>query len=124
MIKSKTVLIVGNCDHDHGQLKQLIESFAAGVLRAHTIPEALQVLETEVVDLVLVNRMLDRDNSQGLELVRGMQTGPSTKKVPVMLVSNFPEAQSQAIEEGAAPGFGKDCLNAPTTRQLLLRYLG
>ena len=41
-----------------------------------------------------------------------------------MLVSNFPDAQAQAVEAGAEPGFGKKSLNAPETIARLSSHLG
>jgi len=43
--------------------------------------------------------------------------------VPVMLVSNFADAQAQAVESGALPGFGKAALNAPETLARLKEQL-
>ena len=40
-----------------------------------------------------------------------------------MLVSNYEQAQADAIEQGAVPGFGKSKLNASETTDLLRQYL-
>ena len=39
--------------------------------------------------------------------------------VPMMLVSNYPEAQQQAVASGALPGFGKNALGRPETMTAL-----
>ena len=41
-----------------------------------------------------------------------------------MLVSNYAEAQSQAISLGATPGFGKSDLGNPKARDALAPILG
>jgi len=43
--------------------------------------------------------------------------------VPVMLVSNYQEAQQQAVGAGAVPGFGKDSLGRPSMIALLKPFL-
>ena len=44
--------------------------------------------------------------------------------VPVMLVSNYPQYQQQAVDAGAVPGFGKAELRSPTTLARLAEFLG
>lgn len=110
----RRILDVGNCDADHGQIRALLESrFAAEVLRARTIREALEVIGAERVDLVLVNRVIFADAEEGVGLVRTLATRPSAP--PVILLSNYPEAQAEARAAGARPGFGKAALRSPET---------
>jgi len=42
----------------------------------------------------------------------------------VMLVSNLPDAQKEAISLGAEKGFGKDYIGAKNTLEMLQPYLG
>jgi CheY-like chemotaxis protein len=73
--------------------------------------------------LVLVNRKLDRDGSDGVELIEKMKTREGTERIPVMLVSNYVEAQAVALKRGAEPGFGKNDLNDTETLESLAQYL-
>jgi two-component system chemotaxis response regulator CheY len=59
------------------------------------------------MDLVLVNRIGDDDGASGLELIRTIKADPALSTLHVMLVSNFADAQTEAIGLGALPGFGK-----------------
>lgn len=121
---SKRVLDVGQCGFDHGALRQLIEGqFAAEVVQAHRCDEALQRLKNEQFDLVLVNRKLDADYSDGLEVVRAIKADRALADTPVMLVSNYPDAQEAAVAAGAEPGFGKLELAQPATREKLRPFL-
>jgi hypothetical protein len=70
-----------------------------------------------------VNRLVFEDGSDGLALVRAMKSGGEAPHTPVMLVSNFADAQARAIAERAEPGFGKAALHAPDTLDRLCRYL-
>lgn len=118
------VLDVGQCDFDHGNLSQLLtHRFGTTVDRAHSLDEAFAAVKSRDYDLVLVNRIFDADKTEGLDLVRRLKNDPATRVIPVMLISNFAEAQKAAAELGAVPGFGKDALASETTVELLARCL-
>jgi CheY-like chemotaxis protein len=74
-------------------------------------------------DLVLVNRLLDRDGSQGLDIIRKIKSHPDLSVVPVMMLTDYPEHQQRAVEAGAEPGFGKSELHSPETLDKLRRFL-
>ncbi len=83
---------------DHGSIRWLIErSFSAQVEQAHDADEALAALRAQRFDLVLVNRKLDVDSSDGLELIRRIKADRQLAATPVMLVTNYPQYQQQAI---------------------------
>jgi len=110
----KRVLSIGQCFADHGAISRTLErAFAAEVVAADDAGEALTRLRQEAFDLVLVNRILDRDGSQGLELIKQITTDDNLKRVPVMLVSNYEDSQQQAVACGAVAGFGKATLGQP-----------
>src|SRR5205085_10671959 len=68
---TKRVLDVGNCVPDHAAIRGMLETtFAAEVIQADGQDDALAVLRQEHVDLVLVNRKLDQDYSDGLEIIK------------------------------------------------------
>ena len=122
---TKHVLDVGQCQMDHGALRRLIEGkFAADVTQAHSAEQALAQLRAGQFDLVLVNRKLDADDSDGLEIIKQIKADPELAGVNVMLVTNYAEHQEQAVAAGAAPGFGKSELTAPETLERLKRFLG
>ncbi len=121
----KKVLDVGQCGTDHGVIRRLLEKhFAAEVSQADDADEALAQLRAAPFDLVLVNRKLDVDHSDGLQIIRAIKADPALATTPVMLVTNYPQFQEQAITAGAEPGFGKDQCHAAATRELLRKYLG
>lgn len=121
----KRVLEIGNCGADHALLSGLLKrSFRAEVVRAHAASDALAALRHGRFDLVLVNRILDRDGSEGLELLKTIKTTPESASTPVMMLTNYPEQQELAVAAGAEPGFGKDELQAAETHEKLARFLG
>jgi CheY-like chemotaxis protein len=119
------VLDVGQCGYDHPRISALLRThFGAEVVQAHSASEALDHLRKGPFDLVLVNRVFDRTSEEGLDLIRKLKADPKSSAVPVMLVSNFPESQAEAVAAGAVPGFGKAALDAPATRERLEKALG
>jgi two-component system chemotaxis response regulator CheY len=123
-MSTKRVLSVGQCAMDGGSILRMLSStFGVEVKAADTARQALALLETEQFSLVLVNRVFDADGGSGQELIRAIKAAPATRAVPVMLVSNFPEAQDEAVASGAIPGFGKAALNQPETAERLKALL-
>ena len=118
------VLDVGNCDLDHGNLSDLLDRhFQADVQRAHGPEDTLAALRREHYDLVTINRLMDRDGSEGLEIIRSIKADARLADTPVMMVTNFSEHQALAQQAGAVPGFGKSALNDAETIALLSEYL-
>ena len=120
MDSKKIVLDVGQCNPDHAAISRVLEQCGVAVLRAHTGEDAKRLISAGGVVLVLVNRTLDADGSDGMALVQELL---KIGKVPVMLVSNYPEYQARAVEMGALQGFGKASLGEPATLALLRRAL-
>lgn len=122
---AKRVLSVGQCMADHGSIARTLgKSFGAEVVPADSADEVLEQLHRDTFALVLVNRILDGDGSSGLEVVRTIKSDARGSDVPVMLVSNHEEAQGQAVEAGAAPGFGKAALGRPEMLERVSAFLG
>jgi two-component system chemotaxis response regulator CheY len=123
-MSSRRVLSVGQCNFDHGNISQALRhTFAAEVVPAATADQALTLLRQGGFDLVLVNRVFDANGDSGLDLIRQVKTDEQLRRVPVMLVSNFADAQQQAVAAGAEPGFGKAALGADETIDRLRHHL-
>jgi two-component system chemotaxis response regulator CheY len=121
----KRVLDVGQCSADHWAIRQLVEGhFDASVVQAHSAAEAIEQLRAGQFNLVLVNRQLDADASEGLEIVRAIKADDHLKSTPVMLVTNYADASAEAVAAGAEPGFGKARLSAKETIERLAKFLG
>ena len=122
---NKRVLDVGQCPPDHAAIRQLLEMrYAAEVTQVATPAEALEALQDGKFDLVLVNRKLDFDYSDGVEVIRAIKSDAAIADVPVMLVTNYPEHQQLAVEAGAELGFGKLELDEQVTLERLDPFLG
>lgn len=111
---SQRVLSVGQCGFDHGSISRFLnQHFDVTVDGIDDAATVLGRLQSGSADLVLVNRVFDRNGDDGLSLIRDIKSNESIADVPVMLVSNYPEWQDRAVALGAVPGFGKAELNAP-----------
>jgi two-component system chemotaxis response regulator CheY len=121
---AQRVLSVGQCNPDHAAISRMLtDLFDVEVDRVMFVDEAVSALAERAYDLVLVNRLIFEDNSPGIDLIHHMRADPRSRGVPVMMVSNYPEAQAQAIAAGAVTGFGKDHLFKPETADRLAGYL-
>ncbi|MDV6029796.1 MAG: response regulator transcription factor [Phycisphaera sp. RhM] len=122
---TKTVVDCGNCGPDFHSIRQFVTSnFDAVVVQSHNAEETLKLLRQRDVALVTVNRKLDRDYSDGMEVVNAIKAEEDFADVPVMLVTNYEEHQQAAMEAGCVRGFGKLALRDPRTVELLQPYLG
>ena len=118
------VLSVGNCSLDEAALAMALrQQFPVEVVAAGDAHDALLALRRRPFHLVLVNRLLHRDGSEGLELIRQIKADPELAATPVMLVSNYAEYQKRAVSEGAEPGFGKSDLRSNVFCERLAAFL-
>jgi CheY-like chemotaxis protein len=122
---TKTVIDCGNCGPDFHSIRQFLTShFDAVVVQSHNAAETLRLLRERDVALVTVNRKLDRDYSDGMDVVKEIKADENAREIPVMLVTNYEEHQQSAIAAGCVRGFGKQSLQDPGTINLLEPYLG
>lgn len=121
---AQTVLSIGQCRPDQAAITHFLTSnFDVQVLASDSMQHAIDVLRSQQVDLVLINRKLDADYSDGMEILKYIRSQPEWKSVSVMLVSNFPEWQEKAVALGAVTGFGKAELNQLKTRERIATAL-
>ncbi len=98
---------------------RLLGHFDVHVDRVMHVEEALSALHGNRYELVLVNRLVFADGSDALPLIERMKADPELRAVPVMMISNYADAQNRAVAAGALPGFGKAAMNdAATIAQL------
>ena len=122
---TKTLLDCGNCGPDFNSIRQMVKSnFGASVVQAHGTEDTLAMLREKKIDLVTVNRKLDRDYTDGLDVIKAIKADPDVGSVPIMLVTNYEEHQESAMALGCVRGFGKLSIGDDATRELLEPFLG
>src|SRR5687767_11950548 len=117
---SKKVVLVGHCGPDSSFLRMAVSSAQKGlaVVAADDDGSLRQAIE-QGADLLLVNRVLDYgfDEASGAAVIRRLRAEHPGLKM--MLVSNYPEAQAEAVAAGALPGFGKREVGSPRILTLI-----
>ena len=107
------------------RINELLQKhFDAQVDRSHSLDEAVEAATNTAYDLILINRLLDADGSAGMDVLASLKSNPASTDIPVMIVSNYQDAQNQAIQNGAVAGFGKAALDLEDTLKKLRQYLG
>lgn len=117
------VVSVGQCGFDHRAISQLFQTLDTRVLAADSAAAALVTIRREKPALVLVNRKFDANGDDGVDFIRALKKDPELAQIPVMLVSNYEDAQVQAVAAGAERGFGKSVLAQAETRELVKTFL-
>ena len=120
----KQVLSVGQCVPDTTSLKSFLHKhFDVEVVTSDLPADTLAALRSGAFDLVLINRKLDQDYSEGLDILQSMKADAALAEIPVMLITNFAEHQDAAVAAGAEYGFGKNDYRDPATAERLAAFL-
>jgi len=116
----KRVVLVGHCGPDSSYLRMAVAAAdkSLQVVTADDSEHLQKLLETGV-DLLLLNRELSWGfaQSEGVELIRHLRT--THPQIKTMLVSNYPEAQAEALQAGAYAGFGKREIGSSRVGQVI-----
>lgn len=119
----KPILLVGHCGPDAWMLRSMAQRAAKGSDVFMVNSQSALDEHLDNAGLLLVNRVLDGSfgGDSGIELIRTLATDGAP---PMMLVSNFEDAQAEAEAAGAHPGFGKRDANSPQTMSLVRVAMG
>jgi len=120
----KRVVLIGHCGPDSSYLRMTISRVSREISVSMVDDEIeLQKIIDEGADLLLVNRELDYGfkESEGVEIIARLHGAHPDLKM--MLVSNFPESQAEALAAGAMPGFGKRELGSERVANLIREAL-
>jgi CheY-like chemotaxis protein len=121
----RRVLSVGQCVPDQSAITRILQThFEVEIEATDTAAAALARLREGGFALVLVNRVFDFDSDSGLRFIAELRGDEQLRTTPVMLVSNYADAQAEAERLGAAPGFGKASLREPALLERLRPFLG
>lgn len=98
---TRTVLIVDDLDANRALLERRLEIFDYRVLSADSGAAALQLLERETADIILLDYMMPQMN--GLEVLAKLRESRATRDVPVIMVTARAEAEAvvEALDSGA-----------------------
>jgi len=119
---AKRIVLVGHCGPDSSYLRMTIAKAVkdAAILMADDETHLNRLL-AQGVDLLLLNRVLDFGFSVelGTDLIKQLRRERPNQKV--MLVTNYPDVQEEAVRLGALRGFGKREIGSPKVAELLYK---
>jgi len=101
-VVKKRLLTVDDEEHILELLKYNLESNGYEVLQAETGEEALKIIDSEAVDMVILDLMLPGIN--GLEVLRSIRKHPIFKRMPVIMLT----AKSDEIDTVLGLEIGAD----------------
>ncbi|TCT15688.1 two-component system alkaline phosphatase synthesis response regulator PhoP [Natranaerovirga pectinivora] len=106
-MSKKVILTVDDEEHILELLKYNLESNSFSILQADTGEKALEIIETEKIDLVLLDQMLP--GIDGIQVLKTIRNTEQFKKLPVILLTAKSEEIDTVIglEMGADDYIGK-----------------
>ena len=120
----KKVALVGHCGPDSSFLRIMVR-------KAHPEAEVFMVDDdrelsralADGVELLLLNRELSYGfhDTMGVDLIKRLKA--QNAGIKMMLVSNYADAQAEAVAAGAVPGFGKRELGTSRPQSLIYQAL-
>ena len=114
------IVLVGHCGVDAPRLEAAVSKILprADVVSVNS-EERLQEVCEDGADLLLINRQLPFgfESEEGVELMHDIQQ--MHPEVKMMLVSDRPDAQEEALRAGAVEGFGKADLGTSKIAEIL-----
>ena len=121
----KRIALIGHCGPDSSYLRMAVGR-AQRDLQVVMVDDAqeLERVIGEGVDLLLFNRLLDYgfEETEGAAAIAGLRA--KHPELKMMLVSNYAEAQAEAVAAGAFPGFGKREIGSERVTNLIREALG
>ncbi|MEX2216016.1 MAG: hypothetical protein WD768_18030 [Phycisphaeraceae bacterium] len=122
MSEQPTIAIVGHCGADAYSLSHLARRVAPQANIVVISDEASLAAHRHARALWFVNRVLDGAFApgSGIDLIR---RHAGTGKATMALISNYADAQQQAVVAGAVPGFGKSEIGSPRAVELLRSFI-
>jgi cell division GTPase FtsZ len=113
------VVLVGHCGFDASSIRRLVEKTLPNADTSAVNRQADLDAKLDAPSVLLINRVLDGRFAAGSAYAMIAELAQRDEPPQMMLVSNFDEAQEQAVAAGARPGFGKSDLSKPETAQRL-----
>lgn len=116
------LLVVDDEPSFSGILSEILRSFGYFVHQAHSVPEAIRIIEDERPDLILTDIMMP--GIDGLTLVRMLRGDPIWASIPIIVVTA--KAQPSEIEatiDSGADGYLIKPFSASELREAVKSFL-
>lgn len=97
---AKRILIVDDSTSMRGMIRSALRAGSFEVIEAANGPEALTILDRQVVDLIITD--MNMPNMDGISLVKAIRQRPATKVTPVLVLTT--ESGVELKQAGRAAG--------------------
>lgn len=118
-VQTPKVLVVDENAENRSELKNLIENMGYQVALAKNSGEAIGLLATMPVELLLLNTRLPE--MKGYELCMALKAGKDTRELPIIFISDSGEPED--IGRGLSVG-GSDYITSPFVQELVQARVG
>ena len=95
------ILVVDSEEINRRLLKAIFKTTPYKILEAHRASEATALLQSEKIDLVILDLMLPE--MSGPELCRWMKARRATQLIPVLMVTNLQGVENEIVGISRAP---------------------
>lgn len=123
LLMSKKILVVEDNDRNRRLLKILLRARGYEVVEASTGKEALEYLEAQKPDLILMDIQLP--SMDGLTLTKQIKSDEKTKDIPVVAVTAYAmKGDKERILEAGCNAYVSKPINTQELPQLIANILG
>jgi len=120
---SKKILVVEDNDRNRRLLKILLQARGYVVVEASSGKEALEYLEAQKPDLILMDIQLP--NMDGLTLTKQIKSDEKTKDIPIVAVTAYAmKGDKERILEAGCNAYVSKPINTQELPQLIADILG
>jgi DNA-binding response OmpR family regulator len=112
-----SVLSIGQCAPDSVLLERFFSELGAECVSVADEVQARKKLEERPWKLIIANRVFDSDGSSGIHVLAMFAKMTLAQDPVYMLVSNYQDAQDEALACGLTKGFGKAELRTQELRE-------
>jgi len=123
LLMSKKILVVEDNDRNRRLLKILLQARGYVVVEASSGKEALEYLEAQKPDLILMDIQLP--NMDGLTLTKQIKSDEKTKDIPIVAVTAYAmKGDKERILEAGCNAYLSKPINTQELPQLIADILG
>jgi len=123
LLMSKKILVVEDNDRNRRLLKILLQARGYVVVEASSGKEALEYLEAQKPDLILMDIQLP--NMDGLTLTKQIKSDEKTKDIPIVAVTAYAmKGDKERILEAGCNAYVSKPINTQELPQLIADILG
>lgn len=107
MGNSADILIIDDDRDLVDSMRIILESKAYNVRAAYNSKEGYEEMERKIPDLIILDVMMSTD-TEGFDFASKLQRSPQFKKIPILMLTSFPQKMAEKGPEGFQHILGED----------------